>query len=1786
MSSKDGILNWVTIHPKNDGSNGNEFGVDIPDLPSDDDLDSMKNGGGDVAKKAKKPKSDKRLSVERIYQKKTQLEHILLRPDTYIGSIEAVTQGMWVYDDLTESMQFRELSFCPGMFKIYDEILVNAADNKQRDSKMNCIKIDIDPENNKIKVWNNGKGIPVVHHKEQNMYVPTLIFGHLLTSSNFNDEQKKTTGGRNGFGAKLCNVFSTKFTVETSCQESKKMFKQVWENNMAKVHEPKIVPNKGEDYTCVTFQPDLPRFRMESLSKDMIDLFTRRAYDIAACSPGVKVFLNGKKLPIKDFKGYIELFIKGKVDDTGTPIKLVHEKISDRWEIGVALSDKGPQSVSFCNSIATSKGGRHVDYIVDQLTTKLIEVLKKKTKKGETTIKPFQVKNHIWVFVNCLIENPTFDSQTKENMTLQAKSFGSKCVLNEGFVKKTSQCGIVESIQSWMKFKAQEKMNKACGSKKSSKLKGMAKLDDANDAGKKNARNCTLILTEGDSAKTLAVSGLGVIGRDTYGVFPLRGKVLNVRDATPKQIMENVEINNVIKICGLRYKEKYDTPESLNTLRYGKIMIMTDQDQDGSHIKGLLINFLHNSWPNLLRHGFLEQFITPIVKVTKKVNKKEQSRSFYSLPEFEEWKENTSDWNKWTVKYYKGLGTSTAKEAKEYFSDMNRHRIPFKYGGPEDDSAVLLAFSKKKIEDRKEWLTNWMEERKRRTQLGLPELYLYGKETKRVTFNEFVNRELILFSNMDNVRSIPNLMDGFKPGQRKVMFTCFKRNIVKDFKVAQLAGSVGEHSAYHHGEASLMGTIIGLAQNFVGSNNINCLVPQGQFGTRLMGGKDAASPRYIFTFLSPLAKLIFKADDEPLLKAQTDDNMKIEPETYMPIIPMVLVNGADGIGTGWATKVPNHNPREIVKNIRRMIDGLEPRTMIPWYKGFNGTIEPLEDNRYVCNGEISMLDDQTFEINELPIKTWTQGYKESVLEPFLEGGEKTPQLITDYKEHHTDTSVKFEIKMSAEKLAKAEDDGLHKIFKLQTTMSSQNMVLFDYNGCIKKYNSVEEIMREFFDARLDMYQRRKDYMEGFLSAESLQLDNKARFIMEKIEDKFKIENKAKKDLVRTLLQRGYDSDPVRAWKKAQAKLEAIEDGNDDEEESDSEEDEGPDYNYLLSMQMWSLTKEKKDELLKQRDTKTDELYKLKKKSPTDLWTDDLDVFMEELDKYEAMEEAEAKAEVPIKDEDSKKRKKMNKIKHEYKPSPHGIRVEPRIDPALRIKAEKAAASKKRKQDKKGTDAGTLNFDSDSDDDMVNTSLSDRLAGQLKNSDIKKPKKEVKPKAEPKEPKEKKPRIKSGSPRPKKGEKKRNPWSDDSEEDKSDAGSDASMDGSFSAAPRERAAPRRAAAVKAKYASDASDSDPFKSDEDNSDVDMNGDTSDHEAPKKKSAPAKKPAKDILDDMSGEEISSEEEGEQLTLAQRLNAGKTIPAKKPAPTKVDSDSEDDRISSVASSTAPSKNNSPESQTGFKSNHPPSPVMLGDSDGEKPAPKKKVLGKKQASGEDKPAAKKKAPVKKKVVSAPVVVDDISSLSDDSMPKSKSPSISDISDDDDSYMPKAKSPPPKKKAAPKKKDSDDDFGFGGSDEDKPKKKPAPKKKAPPKKKAGSDSEDDFGISDDKPKKKTAPKKKAAPAKKSAGSDDDDDIFGAAAAKPAPKKKTVAPKKTAPKKRAKMSDSDMSEDDFAAKKQKKKSHSDEDEDFGASDGDDPSEYIPRATTGRSRAPVKYNFGAEEVESAGSGDSDY
>ena len=1166
----------------------------------------------------------KKKTVEEIFVKKTQLEHIFDLPDTYIGSIENTELDTWVYNEESNKIEFKNVKYIPGLYKIFDEVLVNAIDQHIRiendtsiKQKVTEIKVNINQENNSLSVYNNGIGIPIVEHQEHKIYIPELIFGQLLTSSNYDKDEKKITGGKNGYGAKLANIFSKKFKITTIDHEKKLKYEQVFENNMKIKNKPVITKCTEKPYTNIDFYPDLDRFKIDKINDDTINLMKKRVIDCTACTnKNVNVYLNEKKIDCKTLDKYVSYYLDSDIEK-------VYEEVNDRWEVVMVVNpDAKFEQVSFVNGISTMKGGKHVDYIVNGLTKKIQTYISTKGyKRKKMELKTAHLKDNMFIFVKSTVENPSFDSQIKEYLTTPSSKFGSTCVFSEKFIEKVLKTSLIERAIKLNDFKDNLGLQKI-GGKKTSNVRGIEKLDDANKAGTNESLDCTLILTEGDSAKALAISGLSVIGRDYYGVFPLRGKLLNVRDINMKKITDNQEISSLVKIIGLKFAKKKDMNEVTKDLRYGKVLILTDADVDGSHIKGLLINLFSVFWPELLEiPGFLMSLATPIIKAKKQKNVQE----FYTMTEFDKWKETIDNLKQWNIKYYKGLGTSTAEEAKGYFTNIENKNIKYLNGEEiNEDTNILkstqkieLAFDKKKAEDRKLWLKSYNKNN------------IIEQTQKNVCFHEFIDKELIHFSDYDCKRSIPNIIDGLKPSLRKIIFSCLKRNLKKEIKVSQLAGYVSENSAYHHGEQSLYDSIIGLAQNFVGSNNVELLEPKGQFGTRLEHGKDSASPRYIFTNLSELAFHIFNPLDNPLLEYNEDDGQKIEPIWYIPIVPVILINGTEGIGTGFSTKVPCHNPEEIVKNIYNLMDDKPLRQMKPWFRGFQGKIDFKKINefgvqQYINHGCYKIVDDTTVFISELPIGKSTEDYKvflESLL--YDKNNESNKQCLIDFTNHSTEKVVKIILKFKKEILKDLIlNDKFETTFKLNDTKYTNysNMHLYNNKETISKYDSSEEILREFYNLRLIFYVKRKDYLLKMIKKELDIFESKIRFIEGFIDGSIDIIKKEDDEITKLLEDKKFPKF-----------------GNDDNEENFS-------YDYLLNMRIRSLTKSKIDELKTQHENKLASYNDIENKEPKQLWKDDLEKFLEvykkELKKYNNI--MKEQIELEINKINSKKKKNSKK----------------------------------------------------------------------------------------------------------------------------------------------------------------------------------------------------------------------------------------------------------------------------------------------------------------------------------------------------------------------------------------------------------------------------------------------------------------------------------------------------------------------------------------------------------------
>ena len=956
------------------------------------------------------------------------------------------------------------------------------------------------------------------------------------------------------------------------------------------IGKPSITNCKTKPYTKITFKPDYTRLGIAGLSQDVIALLKKRVYDVAAVTDkSLKVKYNSQLVPVKNFQQYIDMYIgvANKEDQTTTR---AYEDSGERWEYAVALSPTHEFiQVSFVNGIHTAKGGKHIEYILGQITRKLVAYIEKKKK---VVVNANSIKEQLILFLRCDIENPAFDSQTKDFMNTPSSKFGSTCTVSDKFIEKIAKMGVMDAACALTEVKENKAAKKTDGSKTKS-IRGIPKLIDANWAGTEKSAQCSIIFCEGDSAKAGIVSGLSSEDRNIIGVYPMKGKILNVRGEQTKKISENKEIAEIKKILGLETGRVYKSIEDVGkSLRYGKVLFMTDQDMDGSHIKGLGINLFQSEWPSLTQiPGFIGFMNTPILKARKG----NQELVFYNEGEYDTWKNTVQEHElkSWNIKYYKGLGTSTGKEFREYFE--KKKTVGFEYKGKKSDDTIDMVFNKKRADDRKEWLGEYDRES------------FLDTNDKMVSYEEFINKELIHFSKYDCDRSIPNLMDGLKISLRKILYSAFKKNLTTEIKVAQFSGYVSEHSGYHHGEASLNAAIVGMAQNFVGSNNINLLMPNGQFGTRLQGGKDSASERYIFTQLNKITRILFPDADDKILSYLNDDGLLVEPIYYAPIIPMVLVNGSKGIGTGFSTDIMCYNPSQIIQYIKNKLTSAATTEPIvteftPYYEGFKGTIQKIsEEGKYLFKGKYEKLGGDKIRVTELPVGFWTDDFKEyleSLTETVDKNGKKINPVVKEYDDMSKDTTVDFIVTLHKGKLAELEAiqldhgcNGLEKQFKLFTTNNSSNMHLFDAHDKLKKYEKVQEIIDDYFVTRIELYQKRKDYLIGALTQDLMLLSNKSRYITELLEGSIDLRRKKKEEVIQMLKDKKYN---------------VI-----------SQDDE---YKYLVKLPMDSVTEENVARLNKEHADKVAELEYVKTTTTSQMWLKELDVLEKEYNKYRDVRE--------------------------------------------------------------------------------------------------------------------------------------------------------------------------------------------------------------------------------------------------------------------------------------------------------------------------------------------------------------------------------------------------------------------------------------------------------------------------------------------------------------------------------------------------------------------------------------
>ena len=1011
------------------------------------------------------------------YQVLSEIDHVLKKSGMYISSNLTSTENKNVYN--IESGKFIEKRVFnnPGLLKVIYEVLDNAYDQTLLKNDPTTI-INVEMDSNSFTVSNNGKSIPVVKMDKGNDLIPFIIFGKLRSGNKF---EGGNTIGTFGLGVKLSNIFSSKFEVTCFDKDRGLKFEGIWKDNMKKVEKNKVgkCAKNPKFSTVVQCQPDLTRFDgitdLMELKDDIVTKLVVMSHTHA--NKKLKIMFNGQKVPNGDFKKLVKNLM-GYENAIFGPNDSFAVCSSDEYKYFGIING---QNTSSANSNE-----------IKAVTCGVIELVRKKIPKAT----PAQVKNKIAVFANITVKNATYSSQVKSELTSRVKLDFSKFSINKLY--------ILERLKKEVNALDLSKLNKS--TKSISREKTIENYDPSIRKGSK----CSLYIAEGLSAKSMVSTGLSVIKREFNGIFPIKGKLLNSRGATIDKVKANAEIMNIIIILGLQFGETYNSDEKFKALRYGRVVAMFDADLDSFHILGLLLNTIAFFWPKLLERGFVKRFVTPQIKCG--------NNYFYNSEEFEK-----ATCNKSNAQHLKGLGTSEREDTLRYFKNIDFHLKDLKAS---ENTLKLLnnVFNPSEVTWRKNWLTSTSSNH---TQLDY--------KLKTFQIDEFINTELRQYSQYDIVRSIPSVIDGLKRSQRQALYGAlfhFEKTKNNKFKVAQLSGVVAAKSHYAHGEISLQQTIVNMAQSFPGSNNLPLFNENGSFGSRLQNGNDAASARYIYTQLRNYTRDFFSPKDDAVLSNRVEEGHVVEPEHYAPALPLILLNGSKGIGTGFSTEIPCFNIDDIRSVVQKRITKTSCNEPLPYYNGYKANdLTVKEDNKWVFTGKYTKLSVDKLAITELPIGVSIDGYKNKTLSKLA--------FVKKVVVNHVDENrPRFEITTNG-----ALPKDIITAFKLRSSISSTNMHCLNKDGKLQKYNTITEIVDAWLEVRNQVVTKRKANELRAFDETLSKLTNKIKFIHLVVSERIILMKRRKQDIVSDLRRFGVT-----------------------------------DHNSLLALPIYSLTLEKMDEL--------------------------------------------------------------------------------------------------------------------------------------------------------------------------------------------------------------------------------------------------------------------------------------------------------------------------------------------------------------------------------------------------------------------------------------------------------------------------------------------------------------------------------------------------------------------------------------------------------------------------------
>lgn len=1080
------------------------------------------------------------------YDQLSDIEHILQRPDMYLSPLTRVERLAKCYDLQEKKIKTKCVTLSEALEHIFLEILGNASDNVQRSKERNIDpkQIEVYMSDNQITVKNYGMNIPVAKKQQ---WIPYIIFGVLRTSSNYDDKNKRFLIGKNGFGAKLTNVYSKFFYIECADAERKLIYKQSWYNNMSTYSEPIIEEYTSIPYTLVSFVPDFSRFGTDKFDIEAIEIFLYHCLSVSFIN-NILVIFNNNKFLINDIFEYTSLYFSINKQNA---IKYKNET----YDLCLVDTPDNGTISSFVNGINTKNHGIHVDAVYKFLISKIVNIFKDSVEGVKITKR--DIDKHISIFISCRLDRPNFKGQTKEELVSFYDNNKLENKLNieipDNIVKNIKGWKLIEKLYNEIQKKQLNKLKKKDGKRNRPKIE---KAEHANLAGTKKSHETTLILTEGKSAKSYAVKFLSEVpqsrGRDYFGVLPLKGKILNTLNASFVQILNNQELNDIKAMLGLKEETDYTVDANFKKLNYGKVLFITDPDDDGKHILGLGLLYFLVKFPTLVSRGYIKFLRVPVLRLTKN----NTELSFYTYTSYNKWRQSVENPDSWHHSYFKGLGSCSDNHIKK---DYKNPKIVTFVVDEKTREKITLAFSNTQAEDRKKWLSEFVDRE-----------ILEVETFNQLPISTFIDNELITYSLESITRCIPEAIDGLKESQRKVLFAAMRKlgGGKKEIKVCQLANYAAEITCYKHGEKSLSDCIQIMTQDFIGSNNLPFFVAHGQFGTRNEGGKDCAQPRYTKISLPWWIKYIYRKEDQVLEERIVDEGEKHECKNFFPILPVHVINGVQGIGTAYSTSIPAYNPKDVIDWFKNKLTNKDLNVLTPWYRGHTGKIE-LEDYRYKSYGKIQYKDNELV-ISELPIFVWTHDY-----DKFLE--DLQDKNLINYYNYSKAETVCFVIdKMESKFLApdfdvelSIKENGIfilgpinnNKIENLKSkgyfdlelqhednlilrvnekiimqklglikTYGLKNMtVLYKSEKGVKPitYDNINNLLNDFYELRLQKYQERKNKILEEISKEILDIKNKIKFIKDVINDKIVIRKRSRQDIYKDMEILGHDKELLK-----------------------------------------------------------------------------------------------------------------------------------------------------------------------------------------------------------------------------------------------------------------------------------------------------------------------------------------------------------------------------------------------------------------------------------------------------------------------------------------------------------------------------------------------------------------------------------------------------------------------------------------------------------------------------------